>query len=407
MRKVSLSVVGIFLLCFRGWAQSPSSDDYKNLSLKVEDVNIVSGYYSQTGNHSAVTGGIGTQQLTDVSNTIDLKLVNYDVFNRKYSYNIELGIDHHTAASSAYVSTTGASKMGGTRIYPSFNWQVENNEKRTTFGLGASYSGEYTYHSFGLNVLFAKKSRDDNREFTAKGNLFLDAVKMVEPSELRPATNQIVLTSASGGDDRSEKSLIPSSSRNTFDASFSLSQVVNKRMQISLLTDAVVQQGYLGLPFYRVYFNDGSVHIENLPDFRFKLPLGMRMNYFLGDRIVLKSYYRFFMDNWGVQSHTVSFEVPYKITPFVSLSPFYRFYKQTAANFFAPYQEHTVNDQYYSSDYDYAPFTSHYEGINLRLAPTNGILGAKGFSALELRYGHYRQTTGLLANNITMNLTFK
>ena len=134
MRKICLSVVGIFLACFGSWAQSTSSDDYKNLNLKDEDVNIVSGYYSQNGNHSAVTGGIGTQKLTDVSNTIDLNLVKYDVFNRKHNFNIELGIDHHTAASSAYVSTTGASRTGGTRFYPSFNWQVENPEKKTTFG---------------------------------------------------------------------------------------------------------------------------------------------------------------------------------------------------------------------------------------------------------------------------------
>lgn len=403
MRKICLSVVGLFLLFFKGWSQSTPSDDYKKLNLKVEDVNIVSGYYTQTGNHSAVTGGIGTQKLTDMSNTIDLKLVKYDILDRKHSFNFEIGVDHHTAASSAYVSTTGASNMSGTRFYPSVNWQVEDNEKRTTFGLGASYSKEYTYQSFGANILFSKRSKDQNREFTAKGNLFIDQVKMVEPSELRPA--QIIVTSASreheGGDN------IPSSARNTFDASLSLSQVINQRMQISLLTDGVVQQGYLGLPFYRVYFNDGSVHIENLPDLRLKLPLGFRMNYFLGDRIIFKSYYRFFVDNWGVKSHTASLEMPIKITPFISVSPFYRYYKQTAANFFAPYKEHNANDQYYSSNYDYAAFSSQYGGLNLRLAPTNGLFGAKCFSALELRYGHYRQTTGLVANSLSLNLTFK
>lgn len=417
MKKICLSVIGLFLFYFGGWAQSSSSsDEYKNLNLKVEDVNIVSGYYSQDGNHSAVTGGIGTQQLTDVSNAIDLKLVNYDIFKRKHTYNIEVGIDHHTAASSAYVSKTGASATGGTRFYPSFNWQVENNEKRTTFGLGASYSGEYTYHSFGLNVLFAKKSKDDNREFTARGNLFLDAVKMVEPSELRPettTTTTVVTSSASRGGRSSyvqtsaSSSALPSSGRTTFDASFALSQVINQRLQVALLTDAVVQQGYLGLPFYRVYFNDNSVHIENMPDFRFKLPLGLRMNYFLGDRIVLKSYYRYFIDNWGVRSHTVSLETPLKITPFVSLSPFYRFYKQSAADFFTPYGVHTANDQYYTSDYGYSAFSSNYEGMNLRIAPPNGVLGAKGFSALEIRYGHYKQTTGLIANNLSLNLTLK
>jgi hypothetical protein len=404
MRKICLSVVGMFLLCFGSHAQSTSSD-YKNMNLKVEDVNIVSGYYSQTGNHAAVTGGIGNQAVTDISNTIDLKLVKYDILNRKHSLNIELGIDHHTAASAQYVSATGASQSGGTRFYPSVNWQVENEEKRTTFGLGASLSSEYTYHSVGLNILYAKRSKDDNRDFTAKGNLFLDAVKMVEPSELRPATTTIITSASRGHSEEGDN--IPSSARNTFDASLSLTQAVSQRIQVALLTDGVVQQGYLGLPFYRTYFNDGSVHIENLPSSRFKLPVGVRLNYFLGDKIILKSYYRYFIDNWGVKSHTVSFETPFKITPFVSVSPFYRYYIQTAANFFAPYGAHTAADQYYSSDYDYAAFSSNYAGVNLRLAPTNGVFGSKGFSALELRFGHYSQTTGLLANSISMNLTFK
>lgn len=401
MRKLSLFTVGMVLLLFKGWAQS-SSGDYKSQNLRVEDVNIVSGYYSQTGDHSAVTGGLGTQKLTDFSNFIDLKLVKTDLSDRKHSIDIGVGLDHHSAASSANVSKTGASRMGGTRFYPSLNWQVDNEQKHASFGLGVSYSHEYTYQSFGLNAMFSKRSKNENREFSAKANLFIDQVKMVEPSELRPV--ETIITSASR---ENEGESIPISSRNSFDLSLGLSQVINQRMQISLLTDGVVQQGYLGLPYYRVYFNDGTVHVENMPDFRWKLPLGVRMNYFLGDRIILKSYYRYFIDNWGVKAHTVSIETPIKITPFVSLSPFYRYYVQTAANFFAPYGQHNASEKYYSSDYDYAAFSSNYEGINIRLAPTNGVLGAKGFSAVEFRLGHYRQTTGLVANSISMNLTFK
>ncbi|HEY0434610.1 MAG TPA: DUF3570 domain-containing protein [Chitinophagaceae bacterium] len=400
MRKLSLFTVGMVLLLFKGWAQS--SDSYKNQKLKVDDVNIVSGYYTQTGNHSAVTGGIGTQKLSDISNSIDLRLVKSGEFNRKYHLDIGVGIDHHSAASSANVSKTGASRTGGTRLYPSVNWQVDNEDRHTSFGVGASYSHEYTYQSFGLNAMFSKKSTNENTEFTAKANLFIDQVRMVEPSELRPA--ETVVTSASG---TARGNSIPTSPRNSFDLSLSLSQVVNKRMQVAFLTDAVAQQGYLGLPYYRVYFNDGTVHIENLPGSRLKLPLGVRMNYFLGDRFIVKAYYRYFMDNWGVKSHTISLETPVKITPFVSVSPFYRFYIQTAANFFAPYGQHTASERYYSSDYDYSAFSSNYEGVNLRLGPTNGLLGMKGFSAVEFRFGHYLQTTGLVANSLSMNLTFK
>lgn len=404
MKKICLSVVGMFLMFFHGFSQSSSSsaDEYKSMDLKVEDVNIVSGYYTQSGNHSPVTGGIGTQQLTDISNTITLKLVNWDILNRKHSYEFELGIDHHTAASSAFVSKTGASKTGGTRIYPSFNWNIENEEKKTSFGWGASYSHEYTYQSFGANIQFSKKSKNNNREFSAKGHIFLDGVKMVEPSELRPPP--VVITSASSSH---SKSSIPSSPRNTFDVSFSLSQVVSQRMQIALLADGVAQQGYLGLPFYRVYFADGSVHIENLPGGRIKLPLGLRLNYFIGDKLIIRSYYRYYTDSWGITSHTASLETPFKITPFISISPFYRYYIQTAANFFGAYETKTVSDKYYSSNYDYSAFSSNYEGVNLRIAPPKGVFGAKNFSVLEIRYGHYQQTTGLLANNISLNLTFK
>lgn len=404
MKRICLSVVGIFLLLFHAFSQSttPTSDEYKNMSVKLEDVNIVSGYYSQSGNHSPVTGGVGTQKLTDISNAVTLKLVKYDLFNNKNTYEIEVGLDHHSAASSAFVSTTGASKMGGTRFYPSFNWRIENEAKRTTFGLGASFSYEYTYMSFGGSILYSKKSKNDNREFTAKGNIYIDRIKMIYPSELRPPV--AVLTSASSEDPRSK---IPTNPRNTFVGSLSFVQVLSKRAQLSVITDPTAQQGYLGLPYYRVYFNDGTGHVENLPGTRFKLPLGVRLNYFLGDKIILRSYYRYYMDNWGITSHTASLEVPFKITPFVSISPFYRYYKQTAASFFAPYGVHTANDQYYSSDYDYSALSSNYEGVNLRISPPKGVFGAKSFSALEIRYGHYQQTTGLLANNISLNLTFK
>ncbi len=403
MRKICLVVVGIFIMFLHAYSQSSSnSKDYKSLNLKLEETNLVSSYYSQTGNHSAITGGVGTEQLSDVSNIIDLKFSKYDIFEKKHTFNFELGIDHHTAASSAYVSTSGASQRGGTRIYPSFNWQVENEAKRTTFGLGASVSYEYTYHSYGGNILFSKRSKNNNREFTARGNIFLDGVKMIEPSELKPTT---VVTSASG---RGEGDNIPVSARNTFATSFSLSQVVNKNLQVVFIADGVAQQGYLGLPFHRVYFtNNSHVKIENLPDTRFKLPVGIRLNYFAGDKVILRTYYRFYKDSWGITSQTASLEVPVKITPFISVSPFFRYYTQTAADYFAPKYQHSLSETYYTSNYEYAAFNSNYAGLNLRIAPPKGVFGIAHLNTLEIRYGYYKQTTGLMAHNISLNVRLK
>lgn len=178
-------------------------------------------------------------------------------------------------------------------------------------------------------------------------------------------------------------------------------------MQVALIGDVVAQGGYLGLPFHRIYFSDKSVGVERLPDSRFKLPLGVRFNYFAGDKVIFRTYYRYYVDSWGISAHTASIEAAVKITPFLSVSPFYRYYTQTTSDYFAPKYGRPVQVAYFTSNYDYSAFNSDYEGINLRFVPLNGVFGIKNLSMIELRYGHYGQTTGLVANNISLNLRFK
>ena len=318
----------------------------------------------------------------------------------KRSLTASLGVDYHTAASQANVSKTGASKNYGTRIYPELNYSVENKHTGSEFSIGAYYSNEYSYHSLSLNAGYSKKNSTDG-EYSIKLNTYYDRVKLIYPSELRPSP--VVITSASGGGGSSS---IPASTRFTLDGSFSFAQVVNSRMQASLSTDLVFQAGYLGLPFHRVYFKDGTDAVEQLPSSRFKFPLGFRLNYFLGDNIILRTYYRFYIDSWGINSHTANIEIPVKITPFVSLSPFYRYYTQTAANYFAAYRMHTEQDAYYTSNYALSAFNSQLYGMGLRITFVKSLLGI-GLNGIEARYGHYSQTTDLVSNVISLNLKFK
>ncbi|MVT44974.1 DUF3570 domain-containing protein [Chitinophaga oryziterrae] len=429
MRKICLTVIGLYAMFLHAFSQStaPASETgYQAKRLKLEEVNLVSSYYSQNGDHSAVTGGIGTEKVTDISNGISLKWVGWGIHGRKQTLGLGFGFDHHTSASSAYVNKTGASKTGGSRIYPSLNWTVENEAKGRTFGIGAYYSSEYNYHSHGLDILFAQKTHN-NGEFSAKLTAYFDQVKMIYPSELVPASDSVTTTTTTGGTTiitsasgqqtvvnsdgtttttTTSHYTIPSDPRTTLTESFSFSQVINPRMQASVTVDLVEQSGYLGLPFHRVYFTDGTDKVENLPSNRFKLPLGLRLNYFLGDRIILKAYYRYYMDSWDVQSHTAGIEMPVKISPFFSLSPFYRYYTQTAAKYFAPYSAHLLTDTYYTSNYAYAALNSQSMGLGLRLAPPGGILHSR-LGVLELRYAHYTQTTNLTANMVTLSMTFK
>lgn len=400
MKKICLTLVGIYILLLHSYGQFQTKDTtvYESKPLTFEEANLVSSYYGQTGNHSPVTGGIGTEKVTDFANGLDVKFVAWDALKRKHTLTANLGIDHHTSASAAWVNKSGASKTGGTRVYPSINWTVENEQKRKGFGLGLYYSTEYNYTSIGLDAEITRKTKK-NGEFNGKLTTYFDQVKMIYPSEFVPAVT--VVTGASG----ESKSKIPSNPRNTVTGSFSFSQVINKRLDASIMLDLVYQNGYLALPFHRVYFNNGSEAIEVLPGQRTKLPIGFRMNYFMGDNIIIRSYYRYYTDSWGIQSHTANLEIPVKITPFLSVSPFYRYYTQTAAKYFAPYKVASAGSLYFTSNYAYAAFDSQFFGMGLRIAPPKGITGV--LNGLELRYGHYTQTTDLISNVISVNLKFK
>lgn len=86
MKKISLAAIGMYLSILSAFSQNNTTDSstYKSRKLTLDEVNFVSGYYHQNGNNSAVTGGIGTEKLTDFANTIDLKLSKYDSKNRKH-----------------------------------------------------------------------------------------------------------------------------------------------------------------------------------------------------------------------------------------------------------------------------------------------------------------------------------
>ena len=431
MKKLSLSVIGMYLTLIHALSQTPNIDSsgYKPKKLKLDEINLVTSYYNQTADKSAVMGGRtdakGNGDVTDFANGLDINFIGWDKKQRKNTLSAGLGLDYHTAASQAYVDSNGTARNNGTRIYPTINWSRENQNKGTSFGLGTYYSAEKNYYySFGLNAFVSKRNKN-NGEFSLKLVGFFDQIKMIYPTEFIPvkeptpidtalhlhyittASGRNVLVSSSGNVvSKGEENEIPTKPRNTITASLSFTQVINQRMQGSIELDMAYQNGYLGLPFHRVFFNTGKDTIESLPSQRLKLPIGFRLNYFVGDRFIFRSYYRFYIDNWGIMSNTFDLEVPVKITPFFSISPFYRFYMQTAAYYFAPYAQHTENEQYFTSNYALAAFTSNFFGAGIRLAPPGGAL-INSLHTLELRYGHYTQTTNLNSDIISLSLGFK
>jgi hypothetical protein len=372
------------------------------------EVDILGSYYQQSGNHSAVEGGVGDQHLTDVAPTILLN-VPLDSTTR---LSANLGIDYYTSASSDKIDQVMSSPSAAdARVHADFGLSRLLADKLTTVGVGAGVSKEYDYLSFNLLGSWARTSADGNRQLSASGQIFLDRITLITPAELRV------------GGTRNKN--YGSDSRQSFTLSLVYAQVLSKRLQASVSFEPVVQRGLLSTPFQRVYFSDsspalgtpgelGTARAEVLPRLRTKYPASLRLTYYATDLVQLRGFYRFYNDNFGIRAHTFEVEAPLKVTQFFTLYPFYRYHTQTAADYFAPYLAHSVTDEYYTSDYDLSAFSANKVGVGLRYAPLYGIgrfktpfgKGITKFKSLDLRYGYYRQSTGLTANVVSFDLGF-
>jgi Protein of unknown function (DUF3570) len=404
MKKILFSI-GLYFLASKSInAQITYSPKTANLpveeegyrKLKIDEINFVTSYYSQNGNHSAVTGGIGTEFLFDIANSLDLKLSYQKNENISHSLSLDASIDYYSSASSDNIdprSVSGASRED-VHFYPSLSYTRKNESKHNSIGGGLAYSTEWDYQSFGGNVNYSKSSKDNNTELSLKIGAFFDTWEVILPSELRIK---------GGGRDRNNVT----KPRNSYSFAIGLSQVITKRLQLLFMVEPSYQEGLLSTPYHRVYFTDNTLKVEKLPGKRLKLPASIRANYFIGDNIIVRSFYRYYTDDWGMTAHTASLEIPVKITSFLSVTPHYRYNKQNAVKYFSPYQKHKTADTFYTSDYDISTFTSNFYGAGIRFAPPGGIMGNRWWNTVELRYGHYTRSEGMVSNVISFTTKFK
>ncbi|MGB5419790.1 DUF3570 domain-containing protein [Algibacter sp.] len=356
---------------------------------------------------------------------------------------------------SPWVASSGASRQD---TWGSVNiaYSHSADDRNQIWSANASFATEYDYTSIGFGGKFVKLFNEKNTEFSISSNIYLDSWSPKYPTELDSyleAGNNInngffngidilnqngdaIDKSGNNGAIWSPKSasgLIDNKSRNSYSVSFSFSQILNKKTQFSLFFDVIQQQGWLANPMQRVYFGDvdnfyignaSSISsytsssnkdvfqladdIERLPNTRFKIPIGMRLNYYINEMFVFRTYYRYYYDNWGVRSHTADLEVPIKISDKFTLYPSYRFYNQTAADYFAPYEQNLSTSEFYTSDYDLSKFNVNQYGFGVSYTDifAKWHIWKLGLKSVDLKYNNYNRNTGLSANIISAGFKF-
>ena len=358
------------------------------------DVNFLYNYYRQEGNHAAVTGGEGTEELDNHAPTVIINIP----MDKDRSLNINAGVDYYSSASTDNIDDARSSASSSDiRSHTQLYFKKKLNNKQA-FGLKMGASSEFDYVSTSFGVSWDQKF-NNNQELNVQASVFLDRWTLILPFELR---------------NEETEALLDTDKRRSYSLSASYSFVINQNMHAALIGDLIYQDGLLSTPFHRVYFSDIEEHsIEILPGNRLKTPIGIRVNNFISDALISRFFYRFYRDDFGVNAHTVSLELPISVSNFLQISPFGRYHTQTASDYFAAHGVHLSTDEFYSSDYDLSAFNSQQFGFALRYKPLFEMSKFKFFSkeryfrSIDLRVSRYLRSDGLKSYSFTFNFGFE
>jgi hypothetical protein len=278
--------------------------------------------------------------------------------------------------------------------------KIDNHE--VNFEFVQSHESDYLSNSYALS---------DKAEFNDKNTTVSGGVSFTDDLvESRP----FITTNST---DRRKENI---------DLALGVSQILDKNTVVDLNATYGRAHGYLNDQYkYITQFDPytvGGVQYMNVTDFpenrppqrdRFALKIAAR-HYLENPGAGLEGSYRFFCDGDGVISHTFEFTWSQQIGDRLIVSPFFRYYIQSAANYYYPYlptgfptsDPATGQAPYYSSDYRLAALQSFGFGASVDLRITDSLKLTAKYQRYEM-FGMSANTPGVLfpsANIVTVGM---
>jgi hypothetical protein len=388
--KIKYILAGSFALLSL-FAKAQKTDSvFKKQVVKPNEIEFLYNHYIQDGSNSAVTGGIGTEKLTVIAPQLNIT----HTYKNADKLNVKMGVDIISSASTDnidYIKSSASVKDARTHLDAIYTYQFKDN---VSLSGGSGFSIESDYFSVPVNVGLAITERNGLRTYGIDLQSYFDDLrwgrlnapasfmpeKLIYPGELR------------------NKQWYDGYKRNSYNLRLSFTQVINKRNLIGIYVGTSYQKGLLSTPFHRVYFSDNSLRVENLPNTRWKQSLEIKLNTFVGGRTIVKNTLDLYSDSFSVRGLGFETEAAVKVTPQVVIAPSIRVYFQEGSEYFKPYLEHTISEEFYTSDYDLSTFTTQKAGLAFRFSPTND---EKKLRQIEVSYASFIRSNGLSAHIIS------
>lgn len=154
----------------------------------------------------------------------------------------------------------------------------------------------------------------------------------------------------------------------------SISQVLTKKMLLSLNYDAVTDEGYLQNPYRNVLVlndpNDPDAGFnfntpETYPNTRTSNAVSANLLYYLPYRASVRTNYRFYTDDWDIDAHTAEIGYTHPLRDKWIIELRYRYYTQSAADFYSDIFDFPNQQNFMARDKELSEFSDHTLGFGI------------------------------------------
>ncbi|MFD2726741.1 DUF3570 domain-containing protein [Hyunsoonleella rubra] len=377
-------------------ARAQAKENAQQERLNKTEVELVYNHYLQYGDNSAVTGGVGTERLIVYGPSFTMKK---SWKTNTISFN--LGTDVISSASTDNIDMimSSASRLDArTYAFTSFEKNLPVHNMLLYGGIG--FSIESDYFSVGTKIGLVKEDKKTLTTYSAQFQMFNDDLRwgrlnsktsygpsnLIYPEELR------------------FQEWYDEVKRNSFNLRLGISKPIDKKNILGFYPEITYQEGLLATPFHRIYFSDGTLGVEQLPDERWKGALAVKWNRFLLGNIILKNVLNGYADNFGIVAVSFENETVIKLKPEFQLLPNIRFYTQKGSKYFDEFMQHDVNSEFYTSDFDLSEFQTYNAGLGIKLNPHNSLKRKRLLNAIVIRYNFMYRSNGLKAHIFSFSL---
>jgi hypothetical protein len=163
----------------------------------------------------------------------------------------------------------------------------------------------------------------------------------------------------------SSPDVIGKADKDSFNAYGGISWVLDAQTVLQTSFSYGLHDGYLSDPYKRSYIVDETNTVRDTrPGERHQFSASARLRHYLpGRSAALHADYRYYYDSWDIEAHTLELAWQQMLGETWRLTPGFRWYSQSQADFYAPFYQTRRDDGRASSDYRLSP----YGAISLRV----------------------------------------